>query len=446
MRNTDELPVALGGPPVRDPGSATRTPIITGADRSRVDSYLRAADFQPASQALSAPCEAGPLLLPVGSLGAEQEALSREFTQVHGNGANDFHSIPVSNGTRAIALALTAISAHARRLGLRTPVVGDNVIVPALTWSATATAALEKGFVPRLADVDEETLCLDPSSVEDLVDDRTFAIIAVHLYNRVADLGELKRIADERGIALIEDCAHAHGARYRGEPVGTIGTAGTFSLQASKTLTCGEGGMITTRDGLLAEQLCSLANCGRPCGDAIGIPAGNDRLPGLSAALARAQLDEFETRQAARTEVWRRLDELATSLPGVVPFPVQPDVVPPTYKWAARYPRERWGGMSPDLLAQALTAELDVEVSRVYEPLNRSRLYQPAKDPLIGGVHGTDELAPSRYDCPVASRLYESVLVIEHAAALSDDFVESYAVAVRKVREHAKRIATSPTQ
>jgi dTDP-4-amino-4,6-dideoxygalactose transaminase len=443
MEDSDILPAVLGGTPVQSPGSGPRTPVITETDRFRIDIYLRLADFQPSSGALSAPCEARQDDWHGDSLGAEQAALAHEFTHVHGRGEGGFHSVPVSNGTRAISLTLIAVAAHAERLGLGKPRVGDNVIVPALTWTAAATAALERGFVPRIADVDERTLCLDPASVRRLVNDRTFAIIAVHLYNRMADLDALAAIAEEHRLALIEDCAHAHGAAYKGRPAGTIGQAGTFSLQASKTLTCGEGGMVTTRHRLLAEQVASLANCGRPCGEAVAIPSGNDRLPGLSAALARAQLTEFDTQQAARSAGWARLDEVAAKLPGVEPFPTQPNTVPPTYKWAARYPLNEWGGISLDEVAAALAAELDIEIRRVYEPLTDSCLYRPLNDPLAVGAHPVDELDPARYTCPTASELRNSVLVVEHAAALRPDFADAYAAAVEKVRKHGRTIARS---
>ena len=299
--------------------------------------------------------------------------------------------------------------------------------------------------MPRIADVDERTLCLDPGSVRKLVNDRTFAIIAVHLYNRMADLDALAAIAEEHQLALIEDCAHAHGAGYKGRPAGTIGHAGTFSLQASKTLTCGEGGIVTTRHRLLAEQIASLANCGRACGEAVEIPSGNDRLPGLSAAFARAQLTEFDTQQTARSAVWSRLDEMAAHLLGVEPFPTQPNTVSPTYKWAARYPLGASGGMSLDEVAVALSAELGIEIRRVYEPLTDSCLYRPLNDPLAVSTDSVDELDPARYTCPAASELRNSVLVVEHAAALRHDFADAYAVAVEKVRKQGRTIGRSKT-
>lgn len=323
---------------------------------------------------------------------------------------------------------------HADRLGLRRPRAGDNVIVPALTWPATASAALAVGFAPRLADVRAETLGIDPGSVRGLVDDRTFAIIAVHLYHRLADIDELAAIAAEHGIALVEDCAHAHGASHRGRPAGSIGHAGTFSLQASKTLTSGEGGIVTTRHRLLAEQVASLANCGRPCGQALDIPSGNDRLPGLSAAFARAQLAEFGARQAARAELWAQLDKTAAGLPGVVPFPAQPWTISPTYKWAARYPLHQWGGLSLDEVAAALSGLLDLEISRVYAPLTGTSLYRPLNHPLAVSIHDRDELDPARYDCPVATALSKSVLAVEHAAALRPGFAEEYAAAVTTIQ------------
>ena len=125
---------------------------------------------------------------------------------------------------------------------------GDEVIVPDYTFVATASSVLITGAVPVLVDVTADTYCLDCDAAEAAIGPRTKAIIAVHMGGHPSDLDRLKQDAAMRGLALVEDCAHAHGSQWRGRPVGTFGRAGTFSFQQSKLMTAGEGGMIITSD------------------------------------------------------------------------------------------------------------------------------------------------------------------------------------------------------
>jgi dTDP-4-amino-4,6-dideoxygalactose transaminase len=400
-------------------------------DYERVVNTLKHSDLQPSARSLSSPNAdvTGSRLWQLETLSAEAAALAAGFARVHApQRSEELAVVPVSNGTRAITLSLTALAAGASRLGLRQPRIGDNVIVPSLTWSATATAtaALERGLVPRLADVELHTMALHPASVHRLIDDRTFAIIAVHLYNRMADVSALRDLADRYGLALIEDCAHAHGASLDQVPAGMTGHIGTFSLQASKTLTAGEGGLVVSSDVELMHQVASLANCGRPCHTALPLPAGNDRLPVLSAALARSQLERFGARQSDRVALWDRLDTAAEEIPGVLPFDRQ-NGVSPTYKWVARY-----GRGSVEELAGKLTRSLGVEVGRTYTPLHIADEYRPDLDPLMGPYVQADR---DRYStqCPVAEELYNSALAIEYGAAADANFVERYRQAVHSL-------------
>jgi dTDP-4-amino-4,6-dideoxygalactose transaminase len=403
--------------------------IIGERDFERVVQSLAHGDLQPSSTSLSSPNADvdNNRVWQREILSAEAAALASEFATVHAPSAiPQLTVVPVSNGTRAITLALTAVAARATRLGLREPRVGDNVIVPSLTWSATATAALERGFVPRLADIDPQTMTVDPASVRRLIDDRTFAIIAVHLYNRMADVLTLRNIADEYGLALVEDCAHAHGASLGGVPAGMTGHVGTFSLQASKTLTAGEGGLVVSTDTELMYQVASLANCGRPCQTALPLPAGNDRLPVLSAALARSQLERFEERHAARVSLWEELDTVAEGLPGVRPFTRQ-DGVPPTYKWVARYQQS-----SVNDLASELSDILNVEVGRTYLPLHMNPGYRPDLDPLMG-PYVLEDRARYLAAYPGAEEVYGTALTIAHGAAADLRFAGRYQSAIQNL-------------
>jgi len=148
------------------------------------------------------------------------------------------HGIAVTNGTAALEISLAALGVG----------FGDEVILPDFTFVATASAVLSTGALPILVDVTSDTYCLDPNQVEERITPRTKAIIAVHMGGHPADLDRLPEIARRHNLWLLEDSSHAHGSEWKGRKIGAIGDAGTFSFQASKLMTAGEGGMIITNE------------------------------------------------------------------------------------------------------------------------------------------------------------------------------------------------------
>jgi len=211
------------------------------------------------------------------------------------------HAVAVSNGTVALHLALMA-----RGIG-----PGAEVIVPDLTFAATAAAVVHAGATPVLVDVQRETWCLDPELVERAITPRTRAIIAVHLFGHPAEMNALASIARRRGLFLIEDAAEAHGARFDGRPVGGIGDVGCFSFYGNKLVTTGEGGALTTHDPEYAARLRFLKDHAmRPERRYYHEEAGyNYRITNLQAALGCAQLERFEqilARKQALLSLYRR--------------------------------------------------------------------------------------------------------------------------------------------
>jgi len=196
------------------------------------------------------------------------------------------HAIAVSNGTVALHLAL-----HALNIG-----EGDEVIVPDLTFAATAHTVLQTGAKPVLADVEPDTWCLDPRAVRRAITPKTKAIMAVHLFGHPADMSALGAIAAEHGIALIEDAAEAHGARVDERRVGSIGKIGSFSFYGNKIMTTGEGGMLTTDDDALAERCRYLKDHGMSPKRRYYHTelAFNYRMTNLQAALGAAQVEQVE--------------------------------------------------------------------------------------------------------------------------------------------------------
>ena len=176
-----------------------------------------------------------------------------EFEQAFAKFHGARHGIAVTNGTAALEVTMAGLGITA----------GDEVIVPDFTFVATASAVLFANALPVLVDVDPETYCINPDLVEAAITPRTKAIIAVHMGGHPADLDRLKEIASSKGLALIEDSAHAHASEWRGQRIGTFGVAGTFSFQASKLMTAGEGGIIISNDDKFEVQARSVHDCGR---------------------------------------------------------------------------------------------------------------------------------------------------------------------------------------
>jgi dTDP-4-amino-4,6-dideoxygalactose transaminase len=201
---------------------------------------------------------------------------------------------------------------------------GDEVIVPAYTFQATATAPMAAGAIPVIVDIDPETYCIDPKAVRAAVTDRTRAIIPVHLGAQMADMDAIMEIAEEHNLIVVEDCAHAHGARWNGRGAGTMGHFGSFSLQSSKTLSAGEGGVLLCRTPELAAKAASIIDCGRPHGPGGGPEGGQDltlganyRLAEVQAALANVGLERFPEQARQREEMLAYMEESLSEIPGV---------------------------------------------------------------------------------------------------------------------------------
>jgi perosamine synthetase len=208
------------------------------------------------------------------------------------------NAIAVNNGTVALDLAVKA-------LGLEP---GSEIITPAFTFIATANCALYQGLRPVFADVDERTFNIDPDDLQEKITPRTRAVIGVHLYGQPFQLSAVQEICQDKNIALVEDCAQAHGAEWKGKKVGSFAT-GCFSFYPTKNMTTGEGGMITTDDDVLAARLRLLRSHG-DSGKYNPITIGyNYRMMNLQGALGLVQLRRLEEFTAKRISNARFLDD-----------------------------------------------------------------------------------------------------------------------------------------
>ena len=288
----------------------------------------------------------------------EMKALEAEFAELIGAG----WCLATNSGTAALHIALAAVG-----LG-----PGDEVIVPAFSFIATAQAVLHEGATPVFADVDPRTFNIDLADAARRVTARTRAIVPVHLHGLPADMDEITALARAHGLTVIEDAAQAHGARYRGRPVGTLGTMAAFSLNSTKNLPAGEGGLFVTSDEALYARAARVRFDGldmpskwdpvRPLDDetdSLATSRGWMYLPGeLTSAIARAQLPRLAETTARAQRNGARLTERLRGLPGVETPVVPPDRTHVFHKYRVRLDPGRVGStVARERLLLALRAE-----------------------------------------------------------------------------------------
>jgi len=225
------------------------------------------------------------------------------------------HAVATSSGTAALEVVLEALGVGP----------GDEVVVPAFTFAATANAVVHRGARPVFADIDPVTFNVDPQSVEDLLrkHPRVRGVVVVHLYGLPAALDALVQLADRHGVWLVEDAAQAHGAAFGGRRVGSFGMAGVFSFYPTKNMTTGEGGMVVTQDPQLARRVRLLVHQGQLDPYRYELVGHNYRMTNLAAALGLGQLEHLEERNAARRRNASLLTAALQGLPGITP-PAEP--------------------------------------------------------------------------------------------------------------------------
>lgn len=310
----------------------------------------------------------------------------------------------VTNGTHTLQLALESLD-----IGY-----GDEVIVPGLTWQATASVVCDVNAVPVLVDVDPATLCIDPAKVEAAITPRTRAIIPVHLYHRMADLDALQRIAQRHTLALIEDCAHTHGSQWRGNHAGTLGTFGSFSFQRSKLMNSAEGGALLTQDEDLYWKVVSQRSCGREIQPGVKVHSGNYRLTGFQAAILRGQLAALIENAPVMDRNGRALDRAVAEAPGVKPLRRDEQITRQcSYGFVFLFDSEAFDGLDVATFREALAAELGIVFHPTYAPLNQSDVYYPhTKKRHQLSPEYVAAITPSRWELPVAEDLWRNQVVM----------------------------------
>jgi dTDP-4-amino-4,6-dideoxygalactose transaminase len=393
-----------------------------------------------------------------GPFAPEATALEAEFARFVGAK----HALLTHCGTSALAIGLAAAGVRTR----------DEVIVPAYSFVATPLSVLQAGAIPVFVDVDRATGCIDPAAVEAAITPHTRAIMPVHMHGTAADMGAILDVARRRGLRVIEDAAQAHGATFEGRRVGPLGDAGAFSLQSSKNLGAGEGGLFVTDDRGLAEEANSLRNFGqdlslaeageydvrRPLDGSRALDSrrigsmfrGNE----MTAAFARAQLARLPERTARCQASAERLARKLNELPGVTAPRPLPDRTSVHHKFRVALDPDRAGvPLSArelrDVMLRALAAEGLEVVMWQAEPLPAQTVFQ-RRDPTLGfptsREGGTDlsvNYDPSRY--PRTRALLDgSVILFSQSRPLiaqSDEVVDRYAEAFARVWHHRQALA-----
>jgi dTDP-4-amino-4,6-dideoxygalactose transaminase len=360
---------------------------------------------------------------------------AERFAAMHGAK----YGLCVANGTIAIIAALQAAGVG----------FGDEVIVPAYTWDGTATAVLFCGGVPVFADVDPDTYCLSVKSAHAAVTPRTKAILPVHLAMRFTDMDRLMHLANDLDLKVIEDCAHAHGGEYSGHRAkggaGSMGDLGCFSLQESKLMTSGEGGIVITSDLKMFEHVQSQVNCGRASSTdefQQRVLGSNYRMTDLQAALLIGQLDMWPELQAKRDAAAKRLSKALATIDGVHPLPEQAEISRSAiYHYVFKYTPaklENVPRVARDLFVAAIEAEGVPCDGRFYEPVYRSDLFYatPENCPQLksdyAGVH-----------CPISERAAydESVWLPQFLLIGDENDIDDVAAAVSKVARNLGDLA-----
>jgi len=324
-----------------------------------------------------------------GFLGGKKiQAFEAAFAAYHGVA----HAIAVNSATSGLHAAVAACDIGP----------GDEVLVPPYTFTATATAVLHHNAIPVFVDVDPVTFCMNPDRIEAAITPRTKAIIPVHLLGHPADMDRILEIARRRGLKVIEDCAQAPGARYKGRPVGSLGDCGVFSFQETKNMATGEGGMIVTHQPDLAERARMVRNHGEAvvAGEArkylTNTIGWNYRMTEIEAAIGLVQLGKLDGLNQARRDL---AGYLLARLPkhAGLRYPTEPTGVTHVYHVFGMTYDEAAVGLPRSRFIEALVAE-GVPVGPGYpRPLYHNPLFQ-------------DRLAYGKQGCPFTCHLYQGTV------------------------------------
>jgi dTDP-4-amino-4,6-dideoxygalactose transaminase len=370
------------------------------------------------------------------------------FQRAFANAHDCHYGICTANGTLSLEIALRAAGVHP----------GDEVIVPAYTFIATVTAVLMIGAIPIFVDIDSETYNINPRRLEEALSEFSRAIIPVHFGGQPCEMDLILEFADKHSLKVIEDAAHAHGSSYNHRMCGSLGDLGSFSFQASKNMTAGEGGIIITND-LEAAEICEgLVWVGRRKGHAWYEHfdlATNARLTEFQAAILQAQLNRLPKLTQRRMANARILDALLTEIEGIRPMRILPSTTSHAYHlYMFRYDPVAFSGLSKQRFVEVMQSEGIQGASCGYghplysNPLFIEKTFLGEGFPVNAFAHGKRIHYPGFIErCPVSERACreEAIWLTQNMLLADEDSIQDIAVAVRKIQNHAQKLRYNPT-
>jgi len=354
-----------------------------------------------------------------------------KFAEIQGGG----YAVPMLNGTITMEVALRAAG-----IGW-----GDEVIVPTYTFQATAYAPMVAGAIPVIVDIDPDTYCIDPPKIEEAITEKTRAIIVVHIAAQMADMDVITGIAREHELILIEDSAHAHGAKWRGMGAGTIGDFGSFSLQSAKSLTTGEGGVLLCKDPEMAQRAASIIDCGRPK-DPEGLEytmGVNYRWSELHAALGLVALERFPDQLKERESMAAYLEESLSEVPGVKMLKRDMRLTRRSfYRYIIKIDTEYFG-CNNETFCQVMKAE-GIPVDTGYPPMNKYELFQPglSKLPVPSAFPEYFDFESMSFPVAERARWKESVWMGESIFRSGEKGVDDLIAGLNKLVKHRIDLTT----
>ncbi|MDW8105016.1 MAG: DegT/DnrJ/EryC1/StrS family aminotransferase [Armatimonadota bacterium] len=398
-------------------------PAIAGGEPAKRTPFGRAPRYgEEELQQLREALEQGSLFYAHGN---KVKALEKRFAEMNGVP----YAVACSSGTAAIHAALIAVGISP----------GDEVITSPITDMGSLIPILYQGAVPVFAELHPRSYTLQPESVEARITDRTRAVLAVHLWGNACDLDALRHLCAEHHLWLIEDCAQAFGCTYRGEPIGTLGDVGCFSLNEFKHISCGDGGIVVTRDEQLARRLrLATDKCyNREPGAVQRNPvflANNYRMTELQGAVALAQLEKLESIVARRRRWCQQLSERLQGVEGLLlPQPTE-GCEPSWWFYMMRVVPEVLGA-NADEFAEALRAEgLPVSAHYIGQCVYEYPLFTQ-HSAFERGAHAYTSYRYGKGLCPIAEEILDTCVMLPVNEAYTDTDLEETVYAIRRVAQ-----------
>ncbi|MCU4743262.1 DegT/DnrJ/EryC1/StrS family aminotransferase [Natronoglomus mannanivorans] len=368
--------------------------------------------------------------------------ITKQFEAEYADWQGTEYGLGYSSGTASLSGAMYGVGVG----------VGDEVIGPSITYWAAILPCMELGATPVFADIEPDTLCIDPDSVEERISEHTKAIVVVHNYGHPADMDRIMEIAREHDIAVIEDVSHAHGGTYKGEKLGSIGDVGAMSMMARKSFAIGEGGMLVTDDREIYERAVAFSHYSRHS-DTLereelvkfaGLPFGGHkhRMHQISAAVGRVQLKSYDERMAEIQQAMNYFWDSLEDVPGIRAHRIDDEdsSMGGWYAPKGLYDAEALGGLPVDRFVEAVNAEGTTcrkgcnFALHTHPLLHEADIYGHGKPTRIANAHR--DVREEEGDLPVAEGIQERCFAVPWFKQYRPEIIDQHANAFRKVAEN----------